>query len=119
MVACGGWSFRRTLYGGDQFDGRDDDVLDPTEGEAAKIRAVFVHPWYVRRGLGRWLVEECEGRARERGFVVVEMGATLSGVEFYRGMGYEAVDDGREGREEKRMEGGEFLAVVRMGKVLM
>src|SRR5690348_16484155 len=28
IVACGGWSKRRTLYGGDQFAGREDSLLD-------------------------------------------------------------------------------------------
>jgi hypothetical protein len=43
VVACGGWSRRATLYGGDRFAGRMDDLLDPAL-DAAKIRAFFVHP---------------------------------------------------------------------------
>src|SRR5580704_16758547 len=38
LVGCGGWSKRKTLYGGDQFAGREDSLLDPAM-DAAKIRA--------------------------------------------------------------------------------
>jgi hypothetical protein len=40
LVGCGGWSKRKTLYGGDQFAGREDSLLDPAT-DAAKIRAFF------------------------------------------------------------------------------
>src|ERR1700756_3104439 len=36
VVGCGGWSKRRTLYGGDAWRNRTDDLLDPKE-DAAKI----------------------------------------------------------------------------------
>src|SRR5579863_2381741 len=41
IVGCGGWSRRATLFGGDQYAGREDSMLDPTK-DAAKIRAFFV-----------------------------------------------------------------------------
>jgi hypothetical protein len=50
IVACGGWSRRKTLYGGDRWTGREDSA-DPNK-DAAKIRAFFVHPGWVRRGIG-------------------------------------------------------------------
>ena len=43
LVACGGWSRRRTLYGGDQLKEVEDPLLDPAL-EPARIRAFFVHP---------------------------------------------------------------------------
>jgi len=43
LVGCGGWSKRKTLYGGDAWNAREDDLLDPHR-DAAKIRAFFVHP---------------------------------------------------------------------------
>ncbi len=50
LVAAGGWSRRRTLYGGDQMKGETDPLLDPT-AEAARLRAFFVHPAWARRDL--------------------------------------------------------------------
>ena len=47
-AACGGWSRRRTLYGGDQMKDADDPLLDPAV-EDARIRAFFVHPRWARR----------------------------------------------------------------------
>jgi len=49
LIGCGGWSKRRTPFGGDRFASRDSGELDPNV-EAAKIRAFFVHPEYARRG---------------------------------------------------------------------
>src|SRR5215510_14818620 len=43
LAGCGGWSKRKTLFGGDQFTSRDAGYLDP-ETEPAKIRAFFIHP---------------------------------------------------------------------------
>src|SRR5215472_2468428 len=83
IVGCGGWSRRRTLYGGDQCAGREDSLLDPT-AEAAKIRAFFVHPDWARRGIGGMILEACESAALAAGFTRFEMGATLTGVPFYR-----------------------------------
>ncbi|HEU5050463.1 MAG TPA: hypothetical protein VFU00_09085, partial [Gemmatimonadales bacterium] len=57
LAAAGGWSRRRTLYGGDRTRGRNDAPLDPAR-EPARIRAFFVHPAYARRGCGRRLLVE-------------------------------------------------------------
>jgi GNAT superfamily N-acetyltransferase len=51
VVGCGGWSRRRTLFGGDQMKTADDPLLDPN-AEPARIRAFFVHPDWARRGIG-------------------------------------------------------------------
>src|SRR5580693_31005 len=67
IVACGGWSQRKTLYGGDQFAGREDSLLDPAT-DAAKIRAFFVHPAWARQGIGGMILQACENAARESGF---------------------------------------------------
>ena len=92
LVACGGWSKRRTLYGGDQYAGREDSLLDPSR-DAAKIRAFFVHPTYARRGIGSLILKACEDAAQACGFKRLEMGATLSGVEFYKAKGYSEVEN--------------------------
>src|ERR1700733_1206976 len=91
IVACGGWSRRKTLYGGDQFAGREDSMLNPPR-DAAKIRAFFVHPKWARRGIGGLILEACENAARDAGFTRREMGATLSGGFFYRPRGYAEIE---------------------------
>lgn len=89
LVGCGGWSRRRTLFGGDQFAVRDAGELDPAS-EPAKIRAFFVHPTHARRGVGRALLAACEAEARSFGFRSLELLATLPGVRLYAACGYEA-----------------------------
>jgi GNAT superfamily N-acetyltransferase len=110
IVACGGWSKRKTLYGGDQYVGREDSLLDPAR-DAAKIRAFFVHPQWARRGIGGMILEACESAAVKAGFTRLEMGATLSGVEFYRAKGYAALEN-----LEVRLGNGEVLPIVKMAK---
>jgi GNAT superfamily N-acetyltransferase len=110
IVACGGWSRRKTLYGGDQYAAREDSLLDPSR-DAAKIRAFFVHPKWARHGIGSLILEACENAAREAGFTRLEMGATLSGVAFYRAKGYAEVE-----RHNAPLSNGETLEIVRMAK---
>jgi GNAT superfamily N-acetyltransferase len=88
-VGCGGWSRRRTLFGGDRYAARDPGELDPRT-EPAKIRAFFVHPTWARRGVGAALLETCEREAEAHGFRAVELMATLPGVRLYAARGYEA-----------------------------
>jgi len=87
LVGCGGWSCRRTLFGGDSARERDAAELDPRT-DAAKIRAFFVDPEHARRGIGRMLLEHCESEARRRGFRRFELMGTLPGVRLYRALGY-------------------------------
>jgi GNAT superfamily N-acetyltransferase len=114
LVACGGWSWRRTLYGGDHHHAsRNAARLDPAT-DAAKIRAFFVHPDWSRRGLGTRLLEACERAAWDAGFRRCEMGATLSGVPLYERHGYRRVAE-----ILVDLPGGERLPVVRMEKMLV
>jgi GNAT superfamily N-acetyltransferase len=110
IVACGGWSKRRTLFGADHYAGREDSLLNPAT-DAAKIRAFFVHPDWVRRGIGTRGLEACEDAARSAGFSRFEMGATLTGVALYKARGYREVE-----RIDVPLEGGEVLPIVRMQK---
>ena len=87
IIACGGWSYRRTLFGGDTGDGRDPEELDPAT-EAAKVRAFFVDPEYARQGIGRAILERCEAEALARGFERSELMATLTGARLYATFGY-------------------------------
>ena len=110
IVGCGGWSKRKTLYGGDHWTGREDSLLDPPK-DAAKIRAFFVDPEWVRNGIGTLILEACEAAAIADGFRRLEMGATLTGVAFYRMRGYAE-------REHLAvpLKNGESLPIVRMEK---
>jgi len=87
VVGCGGWSKRKTLYGGDQFATRIDDELDPAV-DAARIRAFFVDPAHARKGIGGSILRTCEAAAMEAGFKRIELGATLPGVPLYATFGY-------------------------------
>ena len=91
IAGCGGWSKRKTLYGGDRYRAREDSLLDPAR-DAARIRAFFVHPQWARRGIGAVILEACESAAVAAGFTRLEMGATLTGVPFYQAKGYRAVE---------------------------
>ncbi len=87
IVACGGWSYRRTVFGGDARAERDAAELDPS-GEPAKIRAFFVDPRHARKGLGTMLLAKCEAEVLARGFGFIELMGTLPGVRLYAARGY-------------------------------
>ncbi len=91
IVGCGGWSKRRTLYGGDQAKAEVDSLLDP-EIEAGRIRAFFVHPDRKRQGIGSRIMQACEQAARQSGFTILELVATLPGEPLYKAFGYEVVE---------------------------
>jgi GNAT superfamily N-acetyltransferase len=110
IVACGGWSKRKTLYGGDRWRERQDDLLDPRT-DAAKIRAFFIHPSWARRGIGTMLLDACESAARAAGFTRFEMGATLTGVKLFQERGYVAVE-----RMEVQLEADVTLPIMHMIK---
>ena len=103
LVGCGGWSKRRTLFGGDQYASRDGSELDP-KTEAAKIRAFFVHPEHARKGIARAILAKCEAAAKAAGFQSLELMSTLPGIKLYRSCGYEEA-----GRAE--LEVGEGLTI--------
>jgi GNAT superfamily N-acetyltransferase len=112
IVACGGWSFRKTLFGSDGLPDRIPESLDP-HTDAAKIRAIFIHPDYARRGLGSVILKHCEDAAAAAGFTRLEMGSTLTGVPLYSLKGYVAQD-----RVDVPLPNGEFLPVIKMTKSL-
>lgn len=91
VAACGGWSFRRTLYGGDKMKSGADPLLDPAT-EPARIRAFFVDPAYARQGLGRRLLAACIEAARAAGFAEMELVSTLPGEPLYRAEGFDIVE---------------------------
>ncbi|MEM8931102.1 MAG: GNAT family N-acetyltransferase [Acidobacteriota bacterium] len=112
VVACGGWSRRDTLFGGDQAKTGPDPHLDPAT-EPARIRAFFVAPKMARRGLARQLMDECEQRAREAGFRELALVATLPGEPFYRACGFTVTE-----RFELHLPDGVDVPVTRMHRPL-
>lgn len=111
IAGCGGWSRRATLYGGDHSAGREPRLLDPAS-EAARVRAMYTHPDYVRRGIGRLILSLCEDAARAEGFQRVEMMATRAGVPLYRACGYSEI------AAHQDSVGGVTVPLMRMGKAL-
>jgi GNAT superfamily N-acetyltransferase len=89
VVGCGGWSRRKTLFGGDQYAAREPQFLTPGQ-DAAKIRAFFVRPAWARQGIGRAILQRCEDEARAAGFSSFELMATRPGQRLYAAMGYQA-----------------------------
>ena len=110
LAGCGGWSKRKTLFGADHGPGREPELLDPNT-DAAKVRAIFVHPVFARRGLGTLILAHVEAAARAAGFRRYEMGSTLTGVPLYRLKGYTEVE-----RIAVPLANGEALPVVKMAK---
>lgn len=110
IVASGGWSRRRTLFGGDQWKHGADEPLDPAH-EPARIRAFFVDPSWARRGLGRLLFETCLRDARATGFRRLELMATLPGEPLYRALGFAAQE-----RVELALPDGVRVPLVRMSR---
>jgi GNAT superfamily N-acetyltransferase len=88
IAGCGGWSWRSTLYGGDEsVVAREPRALDPAT-EPARIRAMYTDPGFVRQGVGRLVLNLCEDAARGAGFTRATMMATMAGVPLYRACGY-------------------------------
>ncbi|MEO8667721.1 MAG: GNAT family N-acetyltransferase [Bauldia sp.] len=111
LAGCGGWSRRATLYGGDQSPGRNAAMLDPGK-DAARVRAMYTHPDFTRRGFGRLVLALCEDAARREGFSRAELMATKAGEPLYRACGYEALEAVSDAR------GGVAVPLLRMTKSL-
>lgn len=111
LAGCGGWSARATLFGGDHSAGRDLRMLNPAS-EPARVRAMYTHPDFTRRGVGRLVIGLCEDAARAAEFGSVVLVATLAGEPFYRACGYQEIE-----RFEATTSLGP-VPLVRMGKQL-
>ncbi|MGB6827672.1 MAG: GNAT family N-acetyltransferase [Terracidiphilus sp.] len=110
LAGCGGWSKRKTLFGPDRGPDREPELLDPAT-DAARIRAIFVHPAFARQGLGSLILARVETEAIRAGFRRFEMGSTLTGVPLYRLRGYTEVE-----RIQVPLANGETVSVVKMVK---
>ncbi len=111
LAGCGGWSRRATMYGGDRSPGRDPALLDPTK-DPARVRAMYTHPGFVRRGVGRLILTLCEDAAHAERFLRAELVATLAGEPLYTACGYQAMERFADDR------GGTPVPLVRMTKDL-
>jgi GNAT superfamily N-acetyltransferase len=112
IAGCGGWSRRATLFGGDHSANRDAALLDPAR-DAARVRAMYTHPDFVRRGVGRMILAACEAAADAEGFASCELAATLAGEPLYRACGYQPLEHFK---AETPM--GIDVPLIRMGKRL-
>src|SRR5262249_28477835 len=91
VAGCGGWSRRATMYGGDHSGGRDAALLDPAR-DPARVRAMYTHPAFVRRGVGRLILSLCEEAAAAEGFSTVELVGTESGLPLYTSAGFVPIE---------------------------
>jgi N-acetylglutamate synthase-like GNAT family acetyltransferase len=110
VVGCGGWSKRKTMFGGDQMKAVQDPMLDP-QVDAGRIRAFFIHPGWARKGIGRRIIQACEDAARADGFTRMELVATMPGEPLYAAMGYEVTR-----RFDQPMADGTTLPLAHMKK---
>jgi GNAT superfamily N-acetyltransferase len=111
LAGCGGWSRRATLYGGDHAPARNAALLDPAL-DAARVRAMYTHPDFTRRGVASLILTLCEDAARAEGFGRIELMSTMAGIPLYLVRGYETIE------EVFEASGGTPVPLLRMGKVL-
>lgn len=111
IVGCGGWSKRKTLYGGDSGKNNQEDSFLNPDSDSAKIRAFFVHPAWARRGIGSQIMQASELAAERAKFKDAEIIATLAGEPLYSKFGYQVIE-----RFEISLQNSQFLPVVRMFK---
>lgn len=112
IVGCGGWSKRRTLFGGNHTKGRDDSFADP-QNEPARIRAMYTHPEWIRMGIGSRLLTEGESAAKKAGFKEIELGSTIPGEPLYLARGYSEIS-----REKRVAANGHENIIIKMRKSL-
>jgi GNAT superfamily N-acetyltransferase len=91
IVGCGGWSRRATLFGGDHSADRDARLLNPAT-EPARVRAMYTHPEFARRGIGRLVLARCETAAAQEGFSALELVSTVAGEPLYLACGYSILE---------------------------
>ncbi len=113
IVGCGGWSRRATLFGGDHSAGRDARLLDPAT-EPARVRAMYTHPDFARRGIGRLILARCEAAAAREGFSALELVSTVAGEPLYLACGFSILE-----RIEVPTSSGLTIPCARMSKAMI
>ncbi len=108
LAGCGGWSLRSPGYaavtGASTCAG---------SARMPRLRAMYVHPGFARRGIGSLLVAAIEREILAAGFCEAAVDATLPGVTLYERCGYRAT-----GEIRAELPDGETLGFVCMRKRL-
>jgi GNAT superfamily N-acetyltransferase len=65
--------------------------LDPGH-DPAKVRAMYTHPPFARRGVGRLILSLCEAAAVAEGFRTLDLMATLAGRPLYEAAGFVPIE---------------------------
>lgn len=112
LIGSGGFSYRKTLFGGNHTPNRSDDFLKPGV-DAAKIRAMYTHPDWTRKGVGSLILELSENSSLEMGFDKCELMATVSGILMYEKKGYELIE-----KVEYKSKAGNTVPMFKMLKTL-
>lgn len=88
VAGCGGWSLKSPAYAA--VTGEDRDAA---QADLPRLRAMYVHPEFARRGIGRMLVAGIEHAIMAAGFREARVDATLPGLPLYERCGYRAVGE--------------------------
>lgn len=107
VVGAGGWSFRIPS----DMQTIDTNHASAAAETAATIRAMYTHPDWARRGIGRAILEAAEAEASAAGYRRIELHALLPGVPLYRACGYTPI-----GRCQAQLGDGVMLPIVHMHK---
>jgi putative acetyltransferase len=91
----------------------DDEVIGFGHYHDQEIHAVYVHPEYSWRGIGRMLMNEMERIARAAAVPRLHLNASLNAVPFYLSCGFVKVGEG-----SYRSRGGVEMTCAYMEKVL-
>lgn len=108
LAGCGGWSLRPPAYAA---------VTGVPDGGGSarlpRLRAMYVHPGFARRGIGSLLVAAIERAIVAAGYREAAVDATLPGVALYARCGYRAT-----GEMHAELPDGQALRFVCMRKRL-
>jgi GNAT superfamily N-acetyltransferase len=110
IIGCGGWSRRRTLFGGDQGRDSEDPQIDPAT-EPARVRSFFVDPAWAQRGVATSIMMMCESAMVAAGFRTAIIVSTLAGMPLYAAFGYRVT-----GASAVPLDGGISFPVVTMAR---
>lgn len=108
LAGCGGWSLRSPAYAA-----VTGTTVDTGAARLPRLRAMYVHPGFARRGIGSLLVAGIERAILAAGYREAAVDATLPGVALYARCGYRAT-----GEMQAELPDGETLRFVCMRKRL-